>query len=150
MRVLATDIALAPGLVDLPAVLRSSDVVTLHAPLTDDTRNLIGAEQLAMMRRNAILINTARGGLVDEGALAQALQDGIIGGAGFDVLTNEPPRAGNVLLDLNLPNFIVTPHIMGQPGSHADSGGSADRQYRSFRGRRAAQHCVSPSVVVID
>ena len=64
-----------------------------------------------MMRRNAILINTARGGLVDEGALAQALQDGIIGGAGFDVLTNEPPTAGNVLLDLDLPNFIVTPHI---------------------------------------
>ena len=111
MRVLATDVVLAPGLVDLPTVLRSSDVVTLHAPLTDDTRNLIGAEQLAMMRRNAILINTARGGLVDEGALAQALQDGIIGGAGFDVLTNEPPMAGNVLLDLDLPNFIVTPHI---------------------------------------
>ena len=64
-----------------------------------------------MMRRNAILINTARGGLVDEGALAQALQDGIIGGAGLDVLTNEPPTAGNVLLDLDLPNFIVTPHI---------------------------------------
>jgi glycerate dehydrogenase len=62
--VLATDVVLAPGLVDLPTVLRSSDVVTLHAPLTDDTRNLIGAEQLAMMRRNAILINTARGGLV--------------------------------------------------------------------------------------
>ena len=60
MRVLATDVVLAPGLVDLPTVLRSSDVVTLHAPLTDDTRNLIGAEQLAMMRRNAILINTAR------------------------------------------------------------------------------------------
>src|SRR6266516_4250171 len=90
MRVLATDFVLAPGLVDLPTVLRSSDAVTLHAPLTDDTRNLIGAEQLAMMRRNAILINTARGGLVDEGALAQALQDGIIGGARFDVLTNEP------------------------------------------------------------
>ena len=83
MRVLATDVQLAPGLVDLPTVLRSSDVVTLHAPLTDDTRNLIGAEQLAMMRRNAILINTARGGLVDEGALALALQEGIIGGAGF-------------------------------------------------------------------
>jgi glycerate dehydrogenase len=64
-----------------------------------------------MMRRNVILINTARGGLVDEGALAQALQDGIIGGAGLDVLTNEPPTAGNVLLDLDLPNFIVTPHI---------------------------------------
>ena len=60
-----------------------------------------------MMRRNAILINTARGGLVDEGALAQALQDGIIGGAGFDVLTNEPPTAGNVLLNLDLPDFIV-------------------------------------------
>ena len=111
MRVLATDVVLAPGLVDLPTVLRSSDVVTLHAPLTDDTRNLIGAEQLAMMRRNAILINTARAVSPMKVRWRRRFKNGVIGGAGFDVLTNEPPTAGNVLLDLDLPNFIVTPHI---------------------------------------
>ena len=63
------------------------------------------------MRRNALLINTARGGLVDETALVEALRSKIIAGAGFDVLTKEPPREGNPLLELNLPNFILTPHI---------------------------------------
>jgi glycerate dehydrogenase len=111
MRVLATDIVPQPGLVDLQTVLRESDVVTLHVPLTPQTRNMIGAEQLAMMRRDAILINTARGGLVDENALVRALREGTIAGAGFDVLTNEPPNEGNVLLELDLPNFILTPHV---------------------------------------
>ena len=64
-----------------------------------------------MMRPHALLINTARGGLVDEAALFEALRSGLIAGAGFDVLTKEPPREGNPLLDLNLPNFILTPHI---------------------------------------
>jgi glycerate dehydrogenase len=64
-----------------------------------------------MMKPTAILINTARGGLVDEAALAEALQDGTIAGAGFDVLTVEPPKDGNILLDLKLPNLIVTPHV---------------------------------------
>jgi glycerate dehydrogenase len=111
MRVLATDIVPQPGLVDLPVVLKESDIVTLHVPLTPQTRAMIGAEQLAMMRRDAILINTARGGLVDENALAHALREGIIAGAGFDVLTNEPPNEGNILLQLDLPNFILTPHV---------------------------------------
>ena len=111
MRVLATDIVAQPGLVDLPTVLKESDVVTLHVPLTPETRAMIGKEQLAMMRRDAILINTARGGLVDEHALAEALKEKVIAGAGFDVLTNEPPRDGNILLELDLPNFILTPHI---------------------------------------
>jgi glycerate dehydrogenase len=111
MRVLATDIVAQPGLVDLPTVLKESDVVTLHVPLTPQTRAMIGKEQLAMMRRDAILINTARGGLVDEHALAQALKEKVIAGAGFDVLTTEPPKDGNVLLELDLPNFILTPHI---------------------------------------
>jgi glycerate dehydrogenase len=92
-------------------VLSLSDVISLHVPLTDATRNLIGMEQLRRMKRTAILINTARGGLVDEGALVQALNEGLIAGAGFDVLTNEPPREGNPLLELRSPNFILTPHV---------------------------------------
>jgi glycerate dehydrogenase len=91
-------------------VLRESDIVTLHSPLNDETRNMIGAAELAMMKPDAILINTARGGLVNERALVESLQRGHLGGAGFDVLTTEPPREGNPLLDLNLPNFILTPH----------------------------------------
>lgn len=92
-------------------VLSDSDVISLHCPLTPATRNLIGHEELRKMRRHALLINTARGGLVDETALAAALREGIIGGAGFDVLNTEPPRTGNPLLDPSLPNFILTPHV---------------------------------------
>jgi glycerate dehydrogenase len=95
----------------LEAVLEESDVVSLHVPLTAETRNMIGIEQLRRMKRTALLINTSRGGLVDERALVQALNEGLIAGAGFDVLTQEPPRDGNPLLDLRLPNFILTPHI---------------------------------------
>jgi glycerate dehydrogenase len=92
-------------------VLREADIVTLHAPLTSATRNLIGARELALMKPDAILINTARGGLVDEIALRDALLAGRIAGAAFDVLTVEPPKDGNPLLDLDLPNFILTPHV---------------------------------------
>jgi glycerate dehydrogenase len=111
MQVLATDVVSQPGLVDLATILKESDVITLHTPLTPQTRNMIGAKELAMMRRDAILINTARGGLVDEQALADALKQGVIGGAGFDVLTSEPPKNGNVLLEIDQPNFILTPHV---------------------------------------
>lgn len=92
-------------------VLAQSDVISLHCPLTPATRNLIGLEQLRAMKRNALLINTARGGLVDEAALIRALDEGLIAGAGFDVLTTEPPRDGHPLLDLRRPNFILTPHV---------------------------------------
>ncbi|MGB8339548.1 MAG: D-2-hydroxyacid dehydrogenase [Burkholderiales bacterium] len=95
----------------LDQVLAQSDIISLHSPLTPDTRNMIGMEQLRKMKRSAILINTARGGLVDEAALVQALKEGLIAGAGFDVLTKEPPKEGNPLLDLRLPNFILTPHV---------------------------------------
>jgi glycerate dehydrogenase len=91
-------------------VLETSDVISLHLPLTDKTRNMISAKELIRMKRSALLINTARGGLVDETALADALRTGVIGGAGFDVLVQEPPPADNVLLNLRLPNFILTPH----------------------------------------
>jgi glycerate dehydrogenase len=92
-------------------VLAEADVISLHCPLLPATRNLINAEAFRKMKRNALLINTARGGLVDETALVQALELGLIAGAGFDVLTVEPPRNGNPLLDLRRPNFILTPHI---------------------------------------
>jgi len=115
MRVLFADHAppKAEGVQFAPVdtVLRESDVITLHLPLTAQTRNLIGARELARMKPGALLINTARGGLVDEQALAEALRGGVIGGAGFDVLTAEPPRDGNPLLELDLPNLIVTPHV---------------------------------------
>ncbi|QOY96264.1 D-2-hydroxyacid dehydrogenase [Massilia sp. UMI-21] len=95
----------------LDRLLATSDVVSLHLPLTDQTRHLIGARELGLMRRHALLINTARGGLVDEAALAEALRGGRIGGAGFDVLGQEPPLPDNPLLRLRLPNFILTPHV---------------------------------------
>ena len=97
-------------------VLAESDVISMHCPLTPATRHLIGPEQLRRMKRSAILINTARGGLVDENALVIALKEGWIAGAGFDVLTTEPPRNGNPLLDLRLPNFILTPHVAWASG----------------------------------
>jgi glycerate dehydrogenase len=91
-------------------VLETSDIVSLHLPLNDKTRNMIGAAELRRMKRTALLINTARGGLVNEAELAEALQAGVIAGAGFDVLVKEPPPPDNVLLNLRLPNFILTPH----------------------------------------
>ena len=91
--------------------LAESDVISLHCPLTPATRNLIDLAALRKMKRNALLINTARGGLVDEAALIQALDQGLIAGAGFDVLTVEPPRDGHPLLDVRRSNFILTPHI---------------------------------------
>jgi len=100
-----------PGHTAFEAVLQESDVISLHLPLSEQTRHLIGAAEFALMKPQALLINTARGGLVDEAALLDALRSGRIAGAGFDVLGKEPPREGNPLLDLNLPNFILTPHI---------------------------------------
>lgn len=95
----------------LDTVLSESHVISLHCPLTAQTRNLIGHDELARMREDAILVNAARGGIVDEAALLHAVQTGQIAGAVVDVLTSEPPRHGNPLLDTTLPNLIVTPHI---------------------------------------
>lgn len=99
------------GRVAFAEVLAQADVITLHCPLTDATKHLIGYEELSAMKPNALLINAARGGIVDEHALVQALQQQLIAGAGVDVLTEEPPVHGNVLLDNRLPNLFVTPHI---------------------------------------
>ncbi|CAG0933036.1 MAG: Glycerate dehydrogenase [Rhodocyclaceae bacterium] len=101
----------SPGRTAFEDVLRASDVISLHCPLNAETRGLIGEAELRLMKPDAILINTARGGLVDEAALVRALREGWIGGAGFDVLSKEPPREGNPLLELDLPNFILTPHV---------------------------------------
>jgi glycerate dehydrogenase len=93
-------------------VMRTSDAITLHLPLKPDSRNLIGAPEFALMERKPILINTARGGLVDEVALGDALRSGQIAGAGFDVATIEPPPPDHPLMQLlDLPNFILTPHV---------------------------------------
>jgi len=102
-----------PGVTFTPhdEVLAQSDVISLHCPLLPSTRNLIDLPAFRKMKRNALLINTARGGLVDEAALVTALEEGLIAGAGFDVLTVEPPRNGNPLLDLKRNNFILTPHV---------------------------------------
>ena len=99
------------GYVSFDEAIRSADVVSLNCPLTPQTANMIGEAELQQMKPGAILINCGRGGLVDEAALVAALKYGQIGGAGFDVLTQEPPRDSNPLLKARLPNLIVTPHI---------------------------------------
>jgi glycerate dehydrogenase len=99
------------GRVTLDQLLAQADIINLHCPLTKDTANLIDHNELGKMRKGALLINTARGGIVNEAALAQALLAGRIASAATDVLSEEPPRNGNPLLDISIPNLIVTPHI---------------------------------------
>ena len=112
MRVLAHDISGIRGAdypnTDLETIYCESDFITVHSPLTDQTRNLIDADALSKMKPTAMVINTARGGIVDEEALAAALNSGRLAGAGFDVLTVEPPVQGNVLLKAR--NIVMTPH----------------------------------------
>ncbi|MET0105176.1 MAG: 2-hydroxyacid dehydrogenase [Sedimenticola sp.] len=100
----------APGRLPLDELLPRVDVLSLHCPLTEQTRNLIGDRELALMKNDALLINTARGGIVDEAALSAALRSGQLGGAGIDVLGVEPPEEGNPLLEHGIPNLVVTPH----------------------------------------
>jgi glycerate dehydrogenase len=99
------------GRLDLDELLPRVDVLSLHCPLTPATQGLIGAPQLARMKPDAVLINTARGALVDSAALAEALRARRLGGAAIDVLPQEPPVDGNPLLAGDIPNLIVTPHI---------------------------------------
>src|SRR3546814_20961576 len=93
-------------------MLAQSDVITLHCPLNDQTRDLIGAPEFALMKRKPLLINTARGGLVNDAALVDAMRSEQLGGAGFDVTTPEPPPNDHPLVQLlDLPNFIFTPPV---------------------------------------
>lgn len=94
-------------------LLDTSDIVTLHCPLTPETRGLIGVAELARMRKGAILINTARGGIVDEQALADALRSGHLGGAAVDVFTVEPIDESTAAIFRDAPNLILTPHVSG-------------------------------------
>jgi glycerate dehydrogenase len=111
MKVLINDVTDVPNKVDIATILRESDIVTLNLPLTPQTKSMISTKELASMKKTACIINTARGGIIDEAALADALRKGVIAGAGMDVLTVEPPKNGNVLLDPTIPNLIVTPHV---------------------------------------
>lgn len=99
--------------VSLDGVLDLADVVSLHVPLTDQTRDMIGAPQLAAMKPGAVLINAARGGVVDEAALAEALKSGRLGGAALDVFATEPLTAEDGAKFAGIPNLILTPHIAG-------------------------------------
>lgn len=101
-----------PGYVAFDEVLETSDIITFHMPLTSATRDMIGLAEFSKMKRHPLIINTARGGLVNEADLVTALDEGLIGGAGFDVLTKEPPAPDNPLLTiLERPNVIITPHV---------------------------------------
>jgi glycerate dehydrogenase len=99
------------GRVPFEQILQQADVISLHCPLNDETRGLFGAAEFRQMKSDSILINTARGALIDSAALVDALRSGQIGAAGIDVLPEEPPVNGNPLLDYDADNLIVTPHI---------------------------------------
>ena len=120
MKVIANDPALPEGhaawngvarRTDLATLITTADVISLHVPLVDTTRNLFNAERLAAMKPGAILINSARGGIIDEAALAAALKSGHLGGAAIDVFASEPLPASDVFA--GCPNLVLTPHIAG-------------------------------------
>ncbi|MBF8779483.1 2-hydroxyacid dehydrogenase [Pseudomonas fulva] len=113
MRVLSGQIPGRPARDDrlpLDELLGQVDALTLHCPLNEHTRHMIGARELALLKPGALVVNTARGGLIDEQALADALRSGHLGGAATDVLSVEPPAAGNPLLAADIPRLVITPH----------------------------------------
>lgn len=140
--------ALPPGArrVDtLQELLREADVVSLHRPLRPDTRHTLDAATLACMKPGALVINTSRGGLIDEAALADALRDGRLAGAGLDVFETEPLPAGSRVA--GLPNAVLTPHVAGstQEALHATASQCAEQIIAVLAGRRPP-HLVKPSV----
>jgi glycerate dehydrogenase len=100
-----------PNRMPLNSLLSKADIVSLHCPLTETTKNLIGEKELELMPSTSLLVNTSRGALIDEPALRQALIEERIAGAALDVLSVEPPVDGNILLDQSIPNLIITPHV---------------------------------------
>ena len=120
---------LGATLVDLPTLLAESDVVSLHASLTDETRNLIGEKALRAMKPTAVLINTARGEIADEEAVARALTEGWIAGAALDAFTREPLPAASPLRAVDPERLILTPHNV----SHSEAGRRANLRSRSTR-----------------
>jgi len=131
---------------DIPSVLRSADIVTLHVPLMPETHHLIGEKELAMMKPTALLINTARGPVVDPKALYQALKNGVIAGAGIDVTEPEPIPPDDPLLELD--NLVITPHIAS--ASYATRTRmammAAENLLTALRGE-VPPHCVNPEAV---
>jgi D-3-phosphoglycerate dehydrogenase len=130
---------------DLPDLLGEADYITIHAPLTPETRLMIDAGALALMKKDAILVNTARGDIVDEAALAEALHEGALGGAGIDVLSTEPPDPSNPLL--SAPNTVVTPHLAwySEESFVRDMVQGMDEAQRVLSGRRP-RHIVNPEI----
>jgi D-3-phosphoglycerate dehydrogenase / 2-oxoglutarate reductase len=116
-------------------ILRGSDVISLHVPLNDDTRHLISAESLAIVRQGAVIVNVSRGGLIDEAALADALRSGRVAGAGLDVFAEEPLPADHVLRDA--PNAILTPHVAWRSNQSLDAlqEAAVDRARKALTGQ---------------
>jgi D-3-phosphoglycerate dehydrogenase len=130
---------------DIGALLRAADVVSLHLPLTPETRHLIGRDQLKAMKESAVLINAARGKLVDGGALREALQNGWIAGAGLDVFEVEPPSADDPLLQA--PNLVMSPHTAGSTIEVEKSIGLASAQIAiDVLAGRQPKNLVNPQV----
>jgi glyoxylate reductase len=129
----------------LAPLLAEADVVTLHCPLTDETRGLIAVDELAAMRPGAYLVNTARGPIVDQGALAAALRDGSIAGAALDVTDPEPPRPGDPLLEA--PGLLLVPHLGS--ATHATREAMAEIAVANLLAGLAGErmlHCANPEV----
>jgi D-3-phosphoglycerate dehydrogenase len=144
----AGDIAPVARAETLHDLIRGSDVISLHAPLTAQSRNMIGAAELALMGGETILVNTGRGGLVDEAALGAALREGRIWGAGIDVLTAEPPPRDHPLL--GLPNCVLSPHVAGATtvARSATAGLAASNLLDILLGRTPSAACfVNPEVM---
>jgi glyoxylate reductase len=133
---------------ELPALLAEADHVSLHMALNDETRGMIGAAELARMKRDAVLINTARGGVVDQAALVQALRDGTIGGAGLDVFESEPLAADDALMGFE--NVVVAPHLGSATVETRTrmSDLAVDNLLVFFRGERPPC-CVNPEVLAL-